>query len=373
MNHVEFRPAENEDILWLLEQIRGLADALRLIHDLSSQPVNSGGSNLPPPAKNTRRSGWHHDIKPENILCFALRHHRYSSLRIADFGSSKIQTYRSGSIHTQSPNGTKDYEPPEAISMGKTSRRYDVWSLGCVFLEILVWALEGFQAVKLFKEKRNARRCPSSLMDIVIDCGFWQMAENNDTRVRASVVTCIQDLRQVESQPRQQPFEKVLDLVERMLDPDPATRILALDAWTTLDNIYRQKKVDLDKGDDDTALSNNQSRRPSVRLSTNPPDRRSPDQSPQGEPVVNHGYASNNFLTASPLSVSPRYSVQQHRRNSSASDRLSPGGGAGGRSRNVSNASSSLSESIQRRTSGNMLAPNAPGSDLGSEPMDEDE
>lgn len=132
-------------LLWLLEQFKGLGSALKQIHDLSvddsvSKPLLQPPS---PTAQRDHKSGWHHDLKPENILFFYESNPPRGSFRIADWGSGKVNTYRSGSIGTETPTGTLTYEPPEIMLEGKTSRPYDVWSLGCVFLELLVWALSG--------------------------------------------------------------------------------------------------------------------------------------------------------------------------------------------------------------------------------------
>ena len=55
--------------------------------------------------------------------------------------------------------GTFRYEPPEADQRGKApfSRSYDIWSLGCIFLEFLIWLLEGQTGLDKFNFQREFR------------------------------------------------------------------------------------------------------------------------------------------------------------------------------------------------------------------------
>lgn len=252
MESTPFGTPTKERILWLLRQFRGLAQALKDVHNLSVAESSPSGSSLGLQYVGIRKAGYHHDLKPENILNFPNPNSRDGTFKLADFGSGKIKTYRSGSENTPSPTGTLTYEPPEAKTEGRTSRPYDLWSLGCVFLELLTWAVFDHQSVKDFADERLARRCPDSQTDRVIDDGFWQMDECGDVTLRTPVHTCIRRLREDllrENVPRQrqQAFKAVLDLAIRMLEPDRLKRITALQVWNVLDNIYKQTKVDFGK------------------------------------------------------------------------------------------------------------------------------
>jgi serine/threonine protein kinase len=72
----------------------------------------------------------HRDIKPENILIFP-----NGTARLCDFGMAKHHT-RQGD---QSPNLTTcTYRPPEiALQYPHYDYRVDIWSLGCVFFELI--------------------------------------------------------------------------------------------------------------------------------------------------------------------------------------------------------------------------------------------
>ncbi|KAK7428848.1 hypothetical protein QQZ08_004618 [Neonectria magnoliae] len=134
-------------VLWSLKQMEGLADALRLMHKINHR---------------------HGDLKPANILHFPKGNPFYrrqaevqGTLVIADYGVSKrhqkaTQARLEG---TSTRATTRSYEAPEAdgSQVDPRSRRYDMWSVGCIFLEFVVWLLYGHGAVKGFESQRIAK------------------------------------------------------------------------------------------------------------------------------------------------------------------------------------------------------------------------
>jgi serine/threonine protein kinase len=136
----ETAPREDSFLKWVSAQIYGLADAVRYIHD--PKCLNDKGEEL---------FGRHGDIKPENILWFRNRGDpKYGSLVLSDLGITAINRLgtRSYLPHEKVFGWSPGYEPPElhiAGDDGKISRSYDIWSLGCVFLEFLVWYLGGWK------------------------------------------------------------------------------------------------------------------------------------------------------------------------------------------------------------------------------------
>lgn len=136
-------PQQPELILWAFQQLLGITGAIRTLHhDLEGD-------------KNCR----HGDIKPANILIF--KQDGRDLLVIADLGVSKIheqvtEMRRSG---TDTRATTPAYEAPEVLEstrQGKPrARTYDIWSLGCVFLEFAIWLLYDFTAVENFEAHRS--------------------------------------------------------------------------------------------------------------------------------------------------------------------------------------------------------------------------
>lgn len=125
---------------WVFAQLCGLADAISVLHH------------------SNQEQHWRHgDLKPENILCFedGVTDDGLCTLVIADVGLSKdhkaVTEVRIERTSTHS--GTLMYEPPEArmLQDKPRSRRYDVWSLGCIYLEFLTWLLYGSAGLEDFR------------------------------------------------------------------------------------------------------------------------------------------------------------------------------------------------------------------------------
>ena len=47
------------------------------------------------------------------------------------------------------------YLPPEARGEQPTSRPHDIWALGCLFLELLIWHEKGWAALQTFRVERE--------------------------------------------------------------------------------------------------------------------------------------------------------------------------------------------------------------------------
>lgn len=171
-NHSRENPALSN--AWLIKQMCGLAGALRVIHTQEEEENETPNDNMlgvPKAAKSVRsRSGYIHDIKPENILVFLYEGPMYW-FRLSDFSCAKVVDFitsisgqHMNSHLTTSKTGTPDYRPPESMK-GETSRPYDLWSLGCVYLELLIWFLQGYLALQTFREDRGGLVRPGGAED----------------------------------------------------------------------------------------------------------------------------------------------------------------------------------------------------------------
>ncbi|KAK1447344.1 protein kinase domain-containing protein [Colletotrichum melonis] len=129
------RKLDADFVGWALDQLCGLASAINKLHSTKDSACRHG------------------DLKPENILCF--ENTRSSDpfsqpfLVIADVGLAKVHILATEMRNeaTRTMNGTVMYEPPEAVLLLTKklprSRRYDVWSIGCIYFEFLIWLLYG--------------------------------------------------------------------------------------------------------------------------------------------------------------------------------------------------------------------------------------
>ncbi|KAK3374516.1 kinase-like domain-containing protein, partial [Lasiosphaeria ovina] len=127
---------------WVAEQLKGLTEALAKIHrSPTDKDVTSCIADY----------GIHGDVKPQNILHFKDEHNEYDCLVICDFGFTRYHSKDSRSAASPAGN-TRTYRAPEYDKMNNDqepaiSRACDLWALGCVYLEFMVWYLEGYHAM----------------------------------------------------------------------------------------------------------------------------------------------------------------------------------------------------------------------------------
>ncbi|OHE95973.1 serine/threonine protein kinase [Colletotrichum orchidophilum] len=132
-------------VRWMIEQCYYIADALATVHGYDSR---EGG--------HSSEAQLHLDIKPENIVCFGKPRNGNISyeLKLTDFGLSKPFDRGSPQRPRQKAE-TKTYRPPERDLEGtKVDEMFDIWCLGCLFLDFITWALEGSGGVERFRESR---------------------------------------------------------------------------------------------------------------------------------------------------------------------------------------------------------------------------
>lgn len=165
-------------VCWFAQQCQGLADGLDGIHNAKlsetevgrvirdsitpMSPVQSRTSEnmLMPSVKGDNKDcGRHGDIKPQNILWFKQDYNRYGHgvLKISDFGLTTFHSALTTKVGNVVPV-TLSYAAPERVIDSDLSRPFDIWSLGCVYLEFITWLLLGPKEVKEFKQKRLGQK-----------------------------------------------------------------------------------------------------------------------------------------------------------------------------------------------------------------------
>ncbi|CAH0044314.1 unnamed protein product [Clonostachys solani] len=168
--NVPNQPDSNKSLDWMLRQCHGLAKALQKVHRHNSW-------------KGRQNRGRHGDIKPLNILCFSSQEGDDDTtdptkyrLVIADFTLMRFHSPKSVDRGTASEVGySRTYQPPET-RMGGTepvNQMYDVWTLGCVYLELITWHLLGSKAIY---KKFNRANEPQVLQ------GFQTLRKLEDTK-----------------------------------------------------------------------------------------------------------------------------------------------------------------------------------------------
>jgi serine/threonine protein kinase len=143
-------------VQWIAKQCQGLMAATDFIHEPRLLQLD------------TPRFGRHGDIKPENVLWFQCFDDPRGILVLSDLGLSSFNrdTSRSNIPNSKIP-GTPGYRPPECdIEGGTVSRAYDIWTLGCLFLELLTWMLGGNDFVQEFQEHRTSMYITGSENDM---------------------------------------------------------------------------------------------------------------------------------------------------------------------------------------------------------------
>lgn len=143
---------------WAVKQWLGLTKGLQTIHK-----TTHNGTAGPTDASIYGRHG---DLKPENILWFGPEcgHDGDSSFGdfvLSDFGHTKFhRDISKDDVDVSVVGGSPTYRAPEREVRQKVSQRYDMWSLGCVLLEFVVWSLQGWAGVEQFSRERTDEEPP---------------------------------------------------------------------------------------------------------------------------------------------------------------------------------------------------------------------
>lgn len=208
---------------WSLEQVIGLASAVRDLHGARCR---------------------HGDLKPSNILYF--EENGTGTLKIADLGVSKVHAkdtnLRQGITTTTA--STRVYEGPEAYRPGVTgaprSRAYDWWTMGCIILEFVIWLLYDYPALLSFVDERKSEFQ-----------GYYRLKPGSDGKSKdwcddferdPAVDSAIKLLRE-DARVKGTMLEELVNLVdEHLLLINPAKRYKAAEVTKELQKLFTQCK-----------------------------------------------------------------------------------------------------------------------------------
>jgi serine/threonine protein kinase len=141
----------------------------------------------------------HKDIKPRNILL-----DKNDGLYITDFGLSRDTADASSSITDGNARGTYKYCAPEVARLEPRGRAADVYSLGCVFLEINTvscrLSLAALEEFTVNNEDRSYQNNPQKMRE-------WMLK-----------------LRQISTNNPASGFFNIVDIIEKMVSPAPSDR-----------------------------------------------------------------------------------------------------------------------------------------------------
>jgi serine/threonine protein kinase len=145
---------DRETVIWVAKQCKGVADGIVTIHQ-----YRTSSSKLQVQPQN-EVFGHHGDIKPENVLWFADTDHEQTkrgTLKLSDFGLAEFSMHNTRSMNPKSSFATSPpYRAPEVDleGTGAIGRSYDIWTLGCLYLEFITWLIGGWDLVDDFSFRR---------------------------------------------------------------------------------------------------------------------------------------------------------------------------------------------------------------------------
>ncbi|KAI4164619.1 MAG: hypothetical protein LQ342_001593 [Letrouitia transgressa] len=211
----DFKPAE------LYAGMFGLAEALSRIHEFTFEDGEDSFSRI----------GYHHDLKPANILV------RGRQFMISDFGLSKMKPSDQTS-RTRLKGGSEDYLSPEAFQEadllnGRVGRAHDIWAFGCVLTEFMTYIEMGKGSVDEFKKFRSVTRKVEWMT--VTDSAF-----HLDGLLRPAVDEWLGRLNVEGKDPQS---SQLIGLAREMLNPSWQKRMTASNAAQRMSRILFENKI----------------------------------------------------------------------------------------------------------------------------------
>jgi serine/threonine protein kinase len=165
----------------------------------------SAGTSLRRWGSDIHSSNWRHgDIKPENILRFidGKEDAWIGTLKLADLGRAQQHQLKTILRETKETElwRTRWYEPPDLVTEvhdkaeKKISRLFDVWSIGCVIFETVLWMLYGKVSIADFLQ---ANELAPNEQDAT---PYWRKMAPGDYRVTDAATSWMDHVLQIDSE-----------------------------------------------------------------------------------------------------------------------------------------------------------------------------
>lgn len=206
------RPGYFKNISRIYLGLQGVTSALEMVHNCSLQRYDGD--------KGPKRIGYHHDIRPENILVDS------ETFLLADFGFACLKDENEAS-QTRWKAGLGDYVGPECLDgndlkQQHVGRALDIWSLGCLFYEVAAYIDECSEGVERFRQLRRGNAFRPNMKD-----GYFFTGQS----IRLSVASWASDITKSTKSPE---LQNLLRLAGDMLAVDPGSRPKTKDVRKTL-------------------------------------------------------------------------------------------------------------------------------------------
>ncbi|KAI0855222.1 kinase-like domain-containing protein [Xylaria cubensis] len=243
--------------LWMARQCLGLATAVKRIHGLATWQKERR-DRLEVRNEGEKEWGRHGDIKPHNILWFSSYRSDGCFLVLSDLGLTRYHSSvtRSRVSPTSLDGCTELYRPPEMDMPGQlVCSKYDIWSLGCVFLEFCTWWLRGLKSVQDFESQRAMSDDSNEIFHEPKYFTISRTKGGAEPKVKGIVLEWIKELR---GDAKGDLFaEQMLDLIEyKMLVVNKKNRFSADRVCTEILNIVDQlRKANTDSTSPPALLS----------------------------------------------------------------------------------------------------------------------
>jgi serine/threonine protein kinase len=159
----------------------------------------------------------HKDLKPSNVLLSR------NNLWVTDFGTSTDFSLLSTSATENGERGTPKYFAPEVAAFKPNGRSADVFSLGCIFLEMLTVAKYG--RLRFMRMSRPAM--DGSFQSNLNSRQQWLQMLNAESSHHKHLLCEIEDMLDIDPQKRPTAFElkNRLAFIDQFRLPHETTRI----------------------------------------------------------------------------------------------------------------------------------------------------